>query len=340
MSKKDTSVRNLKKVLDRNIKISDAYLNFKIKLNKFIKKKPFTVAVSGGADSLALTAFSKLYSHEMKTKVYFVLINHGIRKGSDKEAANVKKILNKYKVKLFILKNKTTFKSNIQKKARDIRYQLISKFCKKYNIKFTLTAHHADDQIETFLIRLSRGSGIQGLSSMQNLTKINRSIKLYRPFLEFKKKDLVFITKKFFGRSINDPSNIDQKYLRTKIRKLAKTFEKSGIHHNQIIKSINNLASARDILNNYIEKVTKSCVKKNKKETLINLKILLDEENEVQLRVLGEIIKKHSKSYYPPRSKKTIRLMEKLSMNKKVKTTLGGCVLIKSGKNLLIKKET
>ena len=175
---------------------------------------------------------------------------------------------------------------------------------------------------------------------MQNLTKINRSIKLYRPFLEFKKKDLVFITKKFFGRSINDPSNIDQKYLRTKIRKLAKTFEKSGIHHNQIIKSINNLASARDILNNYIEKVTKSCVKKNKKETLINLKILLDEENEVQLRVLGEIIKKHSKSYYPPRSKKTIRLMEKLSMNKKVKTTLGGCVLIKSGKNLLIKKET
>ena len=339
MSKKDTSVQNLKKILDRDIKISDTYLNFKIQLSKLVKKKTFVVAVSGGADSLALTAFSQLYSREMGAKAYFILVNHGIRKASDSEALQVKKILNKFKIKLKILKNKKAIKSNIQKNARDIRYKLILKFCKKYNAKFVLTAHHADDQIETFLIRLSRGSGIQGLSSMKSLTKISSDTKLLRPFLELKKRDLIFITKKFFGKNINDPSNTDQKFLRTKIRKLIKNFEKSGIQHKQIIKSINNLASARDVLNTYIQKIEKKCVKKKKREILINLQLLSNEDNQVQLKILGEALKKISKSYYPPRSKKIIRLINSFSDTKKVKATLGGCILTKSGKNLSIKNE-
>ena len=62
-----------------------------------------------------------------------------------------------------------------------------------------LTAHHKDDQIETFLIRLSRGSGVQGLSAMSYFINFNGKIKIFRPFLNQNKKDLIFITKKVFG---------------------------------------------------------------------------------------------------------------------------------------------
>jgi tRNA(Ile)-lysidine synthase len=81
MRKKDLSVLNFKK-LNLNIIASSIYFNFNLFLKKFIKKKNFLIAVSGGPDSLALTALSKTYSNENKNKVFFVLINHGIRSNS------------------------------------------------------------------------------------------------------------------------------------------------------------------------------------------------------------------------------------------------------------------
>ena len=94
---------------------------------------------------------------------YFVLIDHKIRNNSTSEAFKVKKLLKKNQINLRILTNRIIISNNIQKKARDIRYELLINFCKKNKIKYILTAHHSDDQIETFLIMLSRGSGVQGL---------------------------------------------------------------------------------------------------------------------------------------------------------------------------------
>jgi len=339
MRKRNISVPNLKEILKKNIAVSPVYINFKSLLKKHIKENSFVVAVSGGPDSLALTALSKVYSNETKAKAYFVLIDHGIRNNSASEALIVKKILKKNKIKLNIVKNNFKIKSNIQSQARNIRYKLMAEFCKKNNAKFILTAHHSNDQVETFLIRLSRGSGVQGLSSMSSISQLNNKITIFRPLLEFKKKDLVLIAKKIFGKVINDPSNKDKKYLRTRVRNLTKELEKSGIHHNQIIKSINNLASTRDLLNNYILKVSKLCAIKKKNEIIINLKILLVESNEVQLKIISNAIKIFSKSYYPPRSKKIIFLLTKVANDKKVKSTLGGCIFSKSGNHLSIKKE-
>ena len=106
----------------------------------------------------------------------------------------------KKKINLIILKNKTKINKNIQSKARDVRYKLLLNFCNKNKIKFILTGHQRDDQIETFLIRLSRGSGVQGLSSMKKSSNLNKKIKLIRPLLDFKKKDLTILAKKYFGK--------------------------------------------------------------------------------------------------------------------------------------------
>ena len=94
------------------------------------------------------------------------------------------------------------------------------KSVKKKKIKLILTGHHKDDQIETFLIRLSRGSGVQGLSSMSTTSHLNSKIKILRPLLNESKKNLIFISKKVFGTYVKDPSNNNKKFLRSNIRKL------------------------------------------------------------------------------------------------------------------------
>ena len=216
---------------------------------------------------------------------------------------------------------------------------MLLNFCNKKKIKFILTGHHRDDQIETFLIRLSRGSGIQGLSSMKKISSLNNKTKLIRPLLEFKKQDLTNLAKQYFGKIFKDPSNTNKKYLRTRVRALIKHFKKSGIKHEMIINSINNLGVTRDTLNTYINSVEKKCVIIKKKEVIINLKILLIENDEIQLKVFSNCIKNFSKNYYPPRAKKVLNLLNKVKFNEKMKFTLGGCVIQKIHKNLVIYKE-
>jgi len=338
MSKKDLSVLNLKKHNFKN-KASLTYLNFKSCLEKFIKKKNFLVAVSGGPDSLALTALSQIYSKEKKNIIFFVLIDHGIRTKSAKEASAVKSLLKKKKIILTILKNKKKINKNIQSQARDVRYKLLLNFCNKNKIKFILTGHHRDDQIETFLIRLSRGSGIQGLSSMKKVSNLNNKTKLIRPLLNEKKKDLTILAKQYFGKIFKDPSNTNQKYLRTKIRGLIKQFEKSGIKHERIIDSINNLGISRDTLNTYVSRVEKNCTTKKNKKLVINLKNFLEENGEIQLKVLSNCIKNVAKSYYPPRAKKIVNLLKKIRSDERLKATLGGCVIQTIHKNLVVCQE-
>ena len=338
MNKKDSSVLQLKN-LSSNKKTSLIYSNFRSQLNTFVKRNTFLVAVSGGSDSLALSALSHAYLIEKKTKVFFVLVDHGIRENSSKEAQNVKNLLKKSGINLTILKNKKKINKNIQSHAREIRYKLLLSFCKKYKIKFIMTGHHRDDQIETFLIRLSRGSGIQGLSSMNKVSILSNATKLFRPLLDEKKEDLFFLAKYYFGKIFKDPSNTDQKYLRTKIRNLIKQFEKSGIKHDRIINSINNLASSRDTLNFYIQKIENDCLVKKDNTIIINLKKFFLENNEVQLKIFSNCIKKISKNYYPPRAKKVLNLLNRIESNQKIKATLGGCVINKDKKNLTISKE-
>ena len=269
MSKKNSNVI-LKSAFKDYEELSHIYSAFKKKLNSF-KKKSFLIAVSGGPDSLALTALAKSYGYENKCKIYYVLVDHNLRKNSSSEAQSVKKLLRKPHINLNILKNKKLIKKNIQSEARGIRYNLLTTFCKKKKIQTILTAHNLEDQVETFFIRLSRGSGLHGLSSMKQIHKINGNISLIRPLLDFKKNQLIKISKITFGKYFKDPTNKNTKYLRTRIRNLKISLEKSGINYDKIFQSIKNLASSRDTLDYYFNKIYKDIiVKKNDKIYVIN----------------------------------------------------------------------
>ena len=209
---------------------------------------------------------------------------------------------------MLIIKKKIV--NNIQHNARKVRYSLLSEECKKKKIKLILTGHHKDDQIETFLIRLSRGSGVQGLSSMNTISFFDSKIKIFRPFLEENKKNLVVITKKVFGTYIKDPSNKNSKFLRSKVRKLLPILKKYGIGDDQIIRSINNLKSSSKTINIYFKEKFKKTVKKKGKKTLIMKDNLYSLNEELQIRILGSVIKSLNKLDYPPRSKKILTALK------------------------------
>jgi len=148
---------------------------------------------------LSLAYFSKIYASEFKNKIHILIVDHKLRKESYKEVLKVKGILKKKNIHSKILdwKGKIPI-SNIQQNARNMRYSLISNYCLKKNIKYLVTAHHLDDQIENFFIRLLRGSGLTGLSSMSENVNYNSELKIIRPFLGLKKIDLKYVTLNFF----------------------------------------------------------------------------------------------------------------------------------------------
>ena len=131
MKRKNLNAAKLKNVIIKDKKISSIYLRLKSILSKQKKNNLIAVAVSGGPDSMALALLTKTLMYEKKYKVHFLLVDHGIRKNSTKEALNVKNILEKKEIKLKVLKNYKKISSNIQKNARDIRYNLLIEYCKK-----------------------------------------------------------------------------------------------------------------------------------------------------------------------------------------------------------------
>ena len=308
-------------------------------LKKYKKNNRFVVGISGGPDSLALASITNLINKENNYKFYFAIVDHGIRNNSGNEAQKVKKILKSRKINITILKNKIKITNNIQKKAREVRYNLLGNFCKKKNAKSLVVAHHQDDQVETFLIRLSRGSGVEGLSSMKEMTSLNNGIRLIRPLLDFRKSELTRIAKREFGKTINDPSNKNKKFLRTNIRDLKKDLVNKGINIEKITRSIKNLALTKEAIDFYVAKSIKKFVSFQKKTTILNLVKFKKEPQEIRFRIINNIVKKRSNSYYPPRSKKVLNLIDGFQTNRIKKCTLGGCIFERKKSLLYVSKE-
>ncbi len=180
--------------------------------------KNFIVAVSGGPDSLALSFLTKIYSIKKSLDVQYLIVDHRLRNDSTSEAKNVQKNLKTYLINLNILTWKGIKpKKNIQSIARDKRYELLINKAKKLKINNILLGHHLDDLFENFFMRILRGSGLNGLVSLDKETQRD-GINLIRPLINFNKKDLIYLSNFIFGSYVLDPSNKDDKFKRVKIR--------------------------------------------------------------------------------------------------------------------------
>ena len=306
-------------------------------------KEDLAVAVSGGSDSLALAYLTKCYSLKNKLKVKYYIVNHKLRKESSIEAETVKKILKKIDIQCTILNwNGKKPSKNIQATARDKRYSLLANECKKNKIKYLLLGHHLNDLFENFLIRIVRGSGLNGLISFSKNTKYrDQDLNIMRPLLNLEKKDLLYISNEVFSFFVKDPSNINEDYKRTRIRKLLQSLKKEGLDIKKLELTINNLKDSDESIRFYVDRnLQKNVVFLTRKNICILSYNFFDQSHEIIFRSLTKLIQKIGKKYYPVRGKSINELIKSINKKSFSKITLGGCIIERINETILISQES
>ena len=189
------------------------------------------LAISGGPDSTALLYLAAHWRKARKNgpALLAVTVDHGLRKEAAAEARQVARLARKLGVPHRTLRwTGAKPKSGLQEKARAMRYRLLGEAAAKAGATHILTAHTLDDQAETVLMRLLRGSGPAGLAGMTRVTRLG-DIKLTRPFLETPKARLVATLRKAKIAFASDPSNRDPKFTRVRLRSLMPALAEEGL---------------------------------------------------------------------------------------------------------------
>jgi len=326
----------------RNPLIYKIYKDFDNLVKFNLNKSNFSVAISGGTDSLALAFFSKSYSILNNIKVNFYHVDHKLRKESSAEAKKLKNLLKKFNINCKILKwNGKKPKTNIQSIARIKRYNLILEECKKDKTNFIFVGHHLDDLYENFLIRLTRGSGLKGLASFNEVkTNYNDKFKILRPLIGFKKDKLVYVTKKIFNFNIEDSSNKNINFKRIRIRNLFKDLRSEGFSLEKFKLTVDNLRDSNFTINYYVDLNIKNNSKYfiESKYYILN-KDFFDQPHEIIFRSIIILFKKIGNRYYPPRGKSVAELLLKLQSDQIKKINISGCILEKINNSVIIYKE-
>ncbi len=181
----------------------------------FLKGKKLLIAVSGGVDSTVLTHLL----NKLQFTISLAHCNFRLRgKDSDIDEVFVKTEASKLDIPCFVTHFNTKYHAtskgvSIQMAARELRYNWFDEIVQKNNFDYILTAHHADDDLETFLINFTRGTGLDGLTG---IPAINKNI--IRPLLPFTRKEIERFAKSNNLSWREDKSNAQTKYLRNKIR--------------------------------------------------------------------------------------------------------------------------
>ena len=341
MSLKNLSVKN--KVPDQykiklsNKRVNQIYNKFE---NSFKIDKNFIVAVSGGADSLALAFLTKLFSFKNNLNPKYYIVDHKLRKESTIEANKVKKILKTLNINSQILTVRSKKPQNsIQSFARKKRYDLLFSKCKKLKINNLVLGHHMDDLFENFFLRMVRGSGLKGLVSLGEITRI-KNINLLRPLIKFDKKDLLFVSKFVFKFYVDDPSNYNTKFNRIRIRNFIDQLKLIGLNKKKFQLTIENLKSSDKTIRFYVNRNKKDNSKVNeRKKELILKEDFFDNSYEVVFRSLTDLIHFIGKKQNPVRGKKIDNILTKIKKKRLFKETLGGCVIKMINHTVILTKE-
>ena len=202
----------------------------------------FAIAVSGGADSLALMA---LAAESFAGQVQVLSVDHGLRAESAAECAMVAALAAGLGLRHETLTLALPPGGDIQARARAARYAAMADWCRGQGITQLMTAHHADDQAETLLLRLARGSGLGGLSGVRATGRIE-GITLLRPLLGRRRAELAAIVAARGWVPVDDPSNRDPRFDRTQARRLLA--ETPWLNPDRLAASAQHLAEAEAAL--------------------------------------------------------------------------------------------
>ena len=251
----------------------------------------------------------------MREKVAVATVDHGLRPESASEAAMVAELCAAYGIPHEILRVKVA-PGNVQEKARVARYAALAGWLQRRGLNALATAHHADDQAETLIMRLNRGSGVAGLAGVRAIGKVPGSeLALLRPLLGWRRAELAQIVQASGLEAAQDPSNEDPRFDRVRIRealKQADWLDDAGVAASAI-----HLADAEHVIQWAVQREWAEAVKVGEGEIVY----APTAPPMIRMRVLGRAI---ALLGVEPRLGAVARLIQRLQNGKDA--TLGGVV--------------
>ncbi len=294
-------------MIDKFLKVMEDFAPFE-------NNPEIAVAVSGGSDSLALTFLINEYVKKNGGNLIALTVDHGLREESYDEALKVREKLLKHGIKHEILtwvgeKPKTA----IEEKARQARYDLLFNYCKEKGILHLCVGHTKDEQVETFLMRLRRGSGVDGLASIKSEV-LTKDLRILRPLLDFTRQDLRDYLNNINEIWIEDPSNQNEDYERVRFRKAIPILSNLGLDVECLNNAVNHMKRAKEALDFLMIDAMVNCVSlKREGFVLFDKEKLQKYPEETVLRVLSRILMVVSNNEEPVRINKLINLKENLN---------------------------
>ena len=328
-----------------DIGLQDSFLaEIFIRLDGFslVEGAKLCIAVSGGADSLALSLALKKYSEQRNVILHAITVDHGIRKESSAEAQQVANIIKQIGIEHTTIQVNLTGNGNIQEQARNLRYDALTKWCHGNSFSVLMLGHNIDDQSETVLMRLFRGSSSKGLSAMREQTSYN-SITIFRPMLSIYRRDIEAFLIRNNIAWIDDPSNQNDQYDRNRIRKLINGNVLSDNTESLKLRLYNTALNMQNIEEVITETVKQKWLDVAKVSQLGYIEIIVEEFKkcliEVQYRIIIKLInlvrgKQQQIRFYKIKNFRNLIIQDNF-----VPFTLAGCYIKVQAKRVLVLRE-
>ena len=305
-------------------------LQFKIKDDFDLKSNDTViVAVSGGPDSMLLLDICNSQKEivldmygKKKMKLNFICahVNHNTgRKGQLEEQKFVEDYCKKNNIKFELLTIKEYEEDNFHNEARKKRYEFFESLVKKYDAKYLFTAHHADDLVETILMRITRGSTLKGYAGFSKIVD-KGTYKIGRPLIEMPKEEILRYLEANNIPYMIDSSNEKDNYTRNRFRKyIVPEFKKEDnyIHH-KFYKFSKTLLEC----NNYIDKIALKKLNSLFIDSKLDIKKFLKEEKIIQTKVLYSILEQIYKNDINLITDRHIEILHEIISSKKANTMI------------------
>ena len=300
------------------------------------------LAVSGGANSLALLdCFDRWRRQRPRPDEIVLTVDHGLREGSAEEALHVTEVAARRGVAARLLAwGGPRPSSGVEAAARAARYRLMLAAAREAGASHLLLAHHRDDQAETFLMRLSHGSGLFGLAAMRPEVGAGE-VTILRPFLDLPRTRLVATAAAAGLVPVEDPMNADPRFLRARIRRLMPLLAANGLGPAEIGASARRLAAAADMIEAAASRVIAAAFACDDLAIAwLDPRRLFGEAVEIRLRTLTRVLQAIGAEPYPPRLEKLEALDRAMAQAKgRFKRTLAGAVIERRGARFALYRE-
>ncbi len=298
------------------------------------------IAVSGGPDSMALLALMRRWSVDQGT-LAVLTVDHALRAASRNEAEQVAQWCASNGVEHHIL----TWQgdkplSHLQEEARHARYALLAQACRDHGLDMLALAHQAEDQMETFWMRLAHGSGLDGLAGMAPRREQD-GMTMIRPLLGFTRMELRDICHALDMPFVDDPSNRDEKFLRVRLRTVEKVLADEGLTAHRLAQVMQKLEEARESLRFFEDGAAASCVIADHDGgyAKIELSVYSRYPRDMRRRLLSRVISFVAPQDYPPPQTQLDDLDARLHAAGFKGATLAGTEIFMSGEYAVFCRE-